>query len=279
MGAMRQRGVAMDSPEIEYPESDGQPMAETDLHWQEMVDLALMLKERYRDVPDAYVASNLFVYYHEGDPRAVMAPDVFVAFGAAKGLRWTYKVWKEGVVPAVVIEATSRKTRREDLRDKKDTCARLGVSEYWLYDPYGEYLHPALQGFRLVAGEYVALPPDATGALPSAALGLTLHLAAGLLVLTDVDTGERLARPQEAVAWAAATAEAERRGAALERRRAEAVREQLAAETRRTKAALAQAEAALARATSAEVRANAERRRAEAAEAQLARMRGTPDAG
>jgi len=241
MGAMRQHGVAMDSPEIEYPESDGQPMAETDLHRDEMADLIAMLGARYRDAPDVYVSGNLFVYYREGDPRAVMAPDVFVVFGVPKGQRRTYKLWEEGVVPAVVIEATSRKTRREDLRDKKATCAQLGVAEYWLYDPYGEYLRPPLQAFRLEGDEYVALVPDETGGLSSAALGLTLRLDAGLLVLTDTLTGERLIRPQQA----AAMVETERRGAELARRRADAEHR----------------------------RAEVERRRAEAAEAELARLR------
>jgi Uma2 family endonuclease len=249
MGVMRQRGVVMDKAEIEYPESDGQPMAETELHWREMVDLALMLKERYRDAPDVYVSSNMFLYWREGDPSAVMAPDVFVVFGVPKELRRTYKLWLAGVAPAIVMEVTSRKTRREDLVEKKATCARLGVAEYWLYDPEGEYLRPSLQGFRLVAGEYRTVVADERGALPSAALGLTLHLEQGLLVLTDGTTGERLDRPVEAVARARAAAEAERRGAELERRRAEAMRAQLAE-------ALA---------------------RAEAAEARLAELGGAPD--
>ena len=49
----------------------------------------------------------------------------------------------------------------------------LGVCEYWLVDPLGEYLQPPLQGFRLVSGEWEAIPVlDGRGA--SAVIGLEL---------------------------------------------------------------------------------------------------------
>jgi Uma2 family endonuclease len=245
-------------------------MAETDLHRNEMADLIAMLDARYHDAADVYVSGNLFVYYRQGDPSGVMAPDVFVAFGVPKGLRRTYKVWEEGgVVPAVVIEATTRKTRREDLRTKKATCARLGVAEYWLYDPYGEYLIPPLQGFRLVGSDYVTLGPDHTGGLPSTELGLSLRLDGRRLVLTDALTGEQLLRPSQAVA----VAEAERRGAELARRRAESERRRAEAERQRAEAEWQRAEEARSRAAAAEASARDEQRRTESAEAEVARLR------
>ncbi|MFY9821857.1 MAG: hypothetical protein WAM82_10775 [Thermoanaerobaculia bacterium] len=39
--------------EIDYPTSDGQPMAETQQHMQVMVDLIFGLKRRYREVSDS----------------------------------------------------------------------------------------------------------------------------------------------------------------------------------------------------------------------------------
>jgi len=41
--------------EIEYPTSDGQPMAETTLHRKVMNDLIEGLERRYADVPDVWV--------------------------------------------------------------------------------------------------------------------------------------------------------------------------------------------------------------------------------
>jgi hypothetical protein len=51
-----------------YPSSDGQPMAETELHADEMTEVKLMLRRHFRaDRERVYVGSNLFVYYERGE--------------------------------------------------------------------------------------------------------------------------------------------------------------------------------------------------------------------
>jgi Uma2 family endonuclease len=204
--------------QIYYPESDGKPMAETDVHIDALIYLREALKDHFRDAPQMYVAGNMLLYYEEGNPRACVAPDVFVVQGVAKGERRTYKLWEEGQAPAVVFEITSRKTRMEDLRTKRGVYARLGVREYFMYDPLGEYLQPPLQGYRLQEGEYRPMPPMGAGQLPSQVLGLELRLEAGRLRVVDPATGERLLTPAEAQA-ARRAAEAE-----LEQVRAEMAR-------------------------------------------------------
>ena len=158
-----------------YPESDGQPVAETDVHRTLMFELIGTLQAFFRADPHVYISGNLFLYYQEGDPRRVVAPDVFVVQGVHNHQRRIYKLWEEGVVPAVVFELTSRSTRREDLRTKYDLYARLGVTEYFLFDPLGEYLRPPCRGYRLEQGQYRPLVPAEDGSLWSAALGLALH--------------------------------------------------------------------------------------------------------
>jgi hypothetical protein len=71
---------------VHYPESDGKPMGETDLHRDLMTDLIFALKWFLRSTR-AYVAGNLFIYYEEGNPRAAVAPDVFVALGVEQRRR------------------------------------------------------------------------------------------------------------------------------------------------------------------------------------------------
>ena len=205
---------------VEYPESNGEPMAETDIHREEMAALIAMLRHYFRDNPDVYVAGNLFIYYEEGDSTARFAPDVFVVFGVPKHQRRIYRLWDEKYAPAIVFEVTSRKTWLEDAGNKKTLCARLRVAEYFLYDPEADYLKPALQGFRLDNGDYRSLSSEADGALFSDVLKLKLYLEDGLLRLVNPATGERLLRPDEALARAAEEAvarrEAEARIAALE---------------------------------------------------------------
>jgi Uma2 family endonuclease len=163
-----------------YPESDGKPMAETDIHRNLLADLVFTLDNHFRNNPDVYVSGNLLVYYVEGNPTKCFAPDVFVVRGVPKGQRRIYKLWEERVAPQIVIELTSRKTWREDLQTKWRLYEELGVQEYFIFDPEYDYLDDSLVGYRLEEGKYAALALR-DQRLKSDVLGLEL-----------VDTGETL---------------------------------------------------------------------------------------
>lgn len=60
--------------EVEYPSSDGKPMAESDLHRDEMFYVIQALQEHFRDAEDVYVSGNLLLYYVEGEPRFASLP-------------------------------------------------------------------------------------------------------------------------------------------------------------------------------------------------------------
>jgi Uma2 family endonuclease len=177
---------------VHYPETDGKPMAETDVHIDVLIHLREALRDHFRDAPQVYVAGNMLLYYEEGNPAACVAPDVFVVQGVAKGERRTYRLWEEGQPPTVVFEITSRGTRLEDLGTKRALYTMLGVREYFVYDPLGEYLQPPLQGYRLQAGEYQRMPRAGEGQLASQELGLELRVEEGRLRLVNPATGARL---------------------------------------------------------------------------------------
>lgn len=211
--------------QIHYPESDGKPMGETDVHIDALIYLREVLRDYFRDEPQMYVAGSMLLYYEEGNPAACVAPDVFVVQGVAKGERRTYRLWEEGQAPVVVFEITSRGSRLEDLGTKRAIYAMLGVRGYCLYDPLGEYLRPPLQGYRLQEGEYQRLPSGDEGRLTSQPLGLELRLEDGRLRVFNPTTSERLLTPAEALAA--------RRTEAYARRAAEAELERLRAELAR----------------------------------------------
>jgi Uma2 family endonuclease len=181
--------------DVEYPYSDGQPMAESEIHLNEMLDLIAALRRRYQAEPKVYVAGNMFLYYRKGDPRSVIAPDVFLVRGVPKREkreRKSYKLWEEGRAPSLVIEVTSDSTSDEDVGKKKTCYEMLGVEEYILHDPEGDYLKPRLQGFRLSRGHYEPIPRRMDGSLDSRVTGLTLQIEGKNLRLIDTATGERL---------------------------------------------------------------------------------------
>ena len=187
---------------VEYPSSDGLPMAESDFQRKPLTYAVEALGLYFQARPDVYVSGNLFIYYEEGNPEAVVAPDVFVVFGAPKHDRVSYQLWREPKAPDFVLEITSRRTRSQDQGPKRGTYAYLGVREYMQYDPTQDYLRPPLQGFRLVGENYEPLPrtilPDGTVVLASTVLGLQLRLEQGVLRFYEPTSGQYLLSYQEA---------------------------------------------------------------------------------
>ena len=190
------------STTIHYPDTDGLPMAESDFQRKPLMYAVAALDLYFQAQPEVYVTGNLFLYYEEGNPRAVVAPDVFVVFGAPKHDRRSYKLWEEPKIPDFVLEITSESSRSEDQEVKPRRYALLGVQEYWQYDPTGDYLAPQLQGSRLVNGRYESLPatvlPSGVLVLHSHVLGLDLRLEQGKLSFYDPATGQKLLNYQEA---------------------------------------------------------------------------------
>ncbi len=184
--------------EIFYPESDGEPMGETGIHVLETMYLIQAMEERFRAASDVYVSGDMFLYFVEGDPRAVVSPDVYVVKGVPTTVRRVYKFWEEGGRgPCFVIEVTSDSTRNDDLVKKKALYERLGVEEYMLYDPLGEYLNPRIQGYRLVNGRYQPIRLEFDGSLASLSTGVSFRMEGDRIRATHTASGKPILRYAE----------------------------------------------------------------------------------
>ncbi|ETW99703.1 MAG: hypothetical protein ETSY1_14030 [Candidatus Entotheonella factor] len=235
---------------IDYPSSDGLPMAESDFQRKYLTYAVEGLDVYFRDRDDVYVSGNMFIYYEQGNRKAVVAPDVFVVMGTGKHNRDSYLLWQEPKGPDFVMEITSRSTRSEDQGPKRGTYAFLGVQEYWQYDPTGDYLEPQLQGFRLVGRNYEPIPepPRTDGGLTfhSTVLNLQLRLeSSGELRFYDPQTSQPLQWLEEATR-ARDEAERARDEAEQARDEAEQARQQAEAQAQREAAARQAAEARIA---------------------------------
>jgi Uma2 family endonuclease len=274
-----------------YPSSDGEPVAEIEAHIVVLVTLLSILRQFFRSQPDVFVIGNMFWYYEEGNPKARKAPDVMVIKGvdpSPPGGRRSFKSWRENAIPCFILEATSEETYTEDL-EKKPLFESLGVREYFLFDPTGEYLPRALVGYRLIQGRYEELQPGNDGTLPSAELGLLLRPEGETIVMTEMRTGRQLAtlpdmekrenllREEMATARKAAEQEhremeRERRRADDEKRRADEASRQAAEEKRRADEATRQVAEEQRRADEATRQAAEEKRRADEAEKRAAEL-------
>nr|MCU0495406.1 Uma2 family endonuclease [Chloroflexaceae bacterium] len=100
-------------PDIDYPDSDGKPMAESDVHRKCMTDCIETLDDFFRHERLVYVGGNMLFYYEKGNREASFVPDVFVIQGVTKELRRSYKLWEEARPPTVIFEITSRSTQHD----------------------------------------------------------------------------------------------------------------------------------------------------------------------
>ena len=189
----------------EYPTADGQPMAESQVHVWTMMDTISPLRLHFQHRDDVYVGGNLMMYYVEGDPTKPVSPDVFVAFGPSREPpRELWKTWEEGKFADFVLELTSMRRKTRDDVFKPVLYRRLGVTEYWQYDPEGDYLDPPLKGRRLNAeGKYEPIPlstsPKGIRYGTSKVLGLQLCITDDRLRLLDATTGKFLLTYKEDV--------------------------------------------------------------------------------
>ena len=233
---------------IDYPSSDGKPLAENDVQRDAIHYAYGALRLRYTANSDVYVSADLLIYYEEGNPRVSVAPDAFVVFGVEDHPRMNYKVWEEGKGPDFVLEVASPNTWREDVERKPGIYAGLGVSEYFLFDPMGEHYTPRLRGYRLVEGKYERLPVvesiDRTLTMRSEVLGLELRAKGEEMRFHDPATGETLLSHGEEYAARREEAAA-RRAAELRAGREAAARREEAAARRAAEARVAELEARL----------------------------------
>ncbi len=203
--------IVTEPPEIEVDYPEGTPMPEGYLHHRRRVELEWALRhwfDRRGDDVGAWVCCDINIYYKKGDPEAVVAPDVAVAFGvdaAAQEAENTFRVWDAGAAPCFVLEVASRATVKTDLEDKPDKYAELGVQEYWRLDPTGgDLLNPPLQGERRVSGRWapIEVTPEVGGGLRgrSNVLGLDLRWQPPKLRLWDITEQAWLPDPDEEAA-------------------------------------------------------------------------------
>ena len=229
-GLPRPESSGRPGAEIDYPSSDGEPMAESERQLIPMAGTFFILRDWFRDRPDVYIGCDLLIYYREGDNGVRVAPDVFAVFGASGNHpRDSWKLWDEGKAPDFVLEIASPSTWREDIARKRDIYRDLKVSEYWRFDPTGELFTPPLAWEQLDDGTYrprsLSSSPDGTLWARSVVLGLDICARADLtLQLYDPVSGRWLIAPDQVGSAGPVSADASRQALEEENRR---LREQL----------------------------------------------------
>jgi Uma2 family endonuclease len=190
---------------VVYPETDGMPLPDGEYQAPLYREIVGAVQTFFSDRPDVHVNGNTMFYYEEGNPRRVVSPDCYVAFGVdveAIFRNNTYLLWEMGKPPDFVLEIGSRSTARVDLGSKRDLYARLGIGEYWRFDGTGgDFYREPLVGEYLDNGEYrrFDLHQEADGMVwaHSPTLNLDLCWVDGRLRYYNPATGTFLLNQQE----------------------------------------------------------------------------------
>ena len=134
-------------PQVIYPDSDGQPIANNTKQFRWIVVIQQNLDWLFADDPNVLVAGDLFWYPVEGRSNIVNAPDVMVVLGRPKGDRGSYQQWnEEDIAPQVVFEILSPSNSQDEMDKKLLFYERYGVEEYYIYDPERNRLRGWLRG-------------------------------------------------------------------------------------------------------------------------------------
>ena len=123
-------------PEIIYPDSDGEPIADNTKQFRWIVTVKENLEILFANNPDIFVAGDLLWYPVQGNNKIRQAPDAMVVLGRPKGDRGSYRQWEEdNIPPQVVFEILSPGNRAGKMGQKLLFYQRYGVQEYYIYDP------------------------------------------------------------------------------------------------------------------------------------------------
>jgi Uma2 family endonuclease len=148
--------------EVEFPDSDGKPMAENTRQYEAIVTLKGNI-EAFAPAT-AFVAGDHLIYVDPTDPTERQAPDVYVAFGRPRGHRGSYMVWdEEGVFPQVIFEVLAPSNTETEMLAKREFYFGHGAEEYYEFDPE--------------AGTWLGFVLNATTGLPEQLANMDGHVS------------------------------------------------------------------------------------------------------
>jgi Uma2 family endonuclease len=186
---------------LDYPDSDGQPMADNTKQFRWIVVIKENLELLFASDPQVFVAGDLLWYPVEGNNTIRQAPDAMVVVGRPKGDRGSYRQWEEdGIAPQVVFEILSPGNRFGEMLRKLGFYDRHGVEEYYVYDPDKlelTGLQRGEQGLEVIETIDGWVSPRLQIRFQMADSGLEIYRPDGQRFLTYTELGQQLEQELE----------------------------------------------------------------------------------
>lgn len=174
----------LDPMNLEYSEEGDEPMA-SDYHYLEQILCYTVLYERFAG-PDCYVSFQRWLRRDAAGREPMLQPDLLVAQGVVQRNRRVYDPWQEGKIPDLVAEYLSPTSLTSDQVKKVDAYHKLGIAEYWLFNPAGEFAGPRIRGWNLQGkGGPEPLSEEADGSFASRVLPIRFAVLDDVLEVLD----------------------------------------------------------------------------------------------
>ena len=158
------KGGAIDYASLEFDACEKEVPPDHMEQRREIYAVINLLTARFTEFdhrPDVFLDTDTNICYDPSNLNVRVAPDVYITFGVdAEAIRprRIYLPWEVGKVPDWALEIASESTRSVDLNSKPAIYQRVGVPEFWRFDPTGgRYYGFALDGLRLVDGQYQSI--------------------------------------------------------------------------------------------------------------------------
>jgi len=136
-----------DPMHLEGWEDNDEPLA-TDWHRWDRDHGESMLRARFAG-PDCYVSGETWLHMDPLHLDDKLQPDLLGALGVVHTARAGYNPEVEGKPPDLLAEFLSDSSLKADRSDKWPRYARLGVREYFVFNPGGRFRDPRIQGWSL----------------------------------------------------------------------------------------------------------------------------------
>ena len=175
---------------VHYPDSDGHFLPAHLLQARAVLNSRFALQQHFDQVDNVVLEGDMFLYYEEGNPAASIAPDIFVVLDHDLGDRPVYKLWEEGKPPDFALEVISPTSQIRNEVEKRALYERLGIGEYFLFQPDARKRGRRLVGYRLWGASYQEVPAGVGEGLRSSALGVSLRVEGANLRLSSLESGQ-----------------------------------------------------------------------------------------
>ena len=182
---------------VHYPDSDGHFLPDNPLQAHAVMNVRFALQHHFDKVDNIVLEGDMFMYYEEGNPAASIAPDVYVVLDHDLGDRLVYKFWEEGKPPDFALEVISPSSKIRNAKEKRALYARLGIGEYFLFQPDPRKRGRRLVGYRLWGQTYEELRAEPDGAVRSTALGVSMRVEGKNLRVRSLASGRDYAWIEE----------------------------------------------------------------------------------